>query len=152
MDSNPTLVIQNGKILEQNLNKMRVKFDELTMMLRQKDVFDITTVDYGILEPDGTLSIALKPGNQPVTASDMHIHPPSQKLMTELIIDGVLMKEKLAERNKDNRWLTEQLKKQNLSIQEIAFAAILPNDKLYIDLYKDQLTDKSVTDQNKEHK
>ncbi|MGQ8872005.1 DUF421 domain-containing protein [Paenibacillus sp. TSA_86.1] len=149
MDSDPTLVIQNGKILEQNLNQMRVKFDELTMMLRQKDVFDLTTVDYGILEPDGTLSIALRAENQPVTAKDMHMHPPPQKLMTELIIDGVLMKEKLVERNKDSRWLTEQLKKQNLTIQEIAFAAILPNDKLYIDLYKDRLSDKTSTDEEK---
>ena len=57
MESDPTLVIQNGKILEQNLHKIRVKFDELTMLLRQKDVFDITTLDYAILEPDGSLSV-----------------------------------------------------------------------------------------------
>jgi uncharacterized membrane protein YcaP (DUF421 family) len=151
MDSDPTLVIQNGKILEQNLSKMRVKFDELTMMLRQKDVFDLTTVNYGILEPDGTLSIALKPELQPVTASDMHMHPPPQKLMTELIVDGILIKPNLAQRNKSSQWLTEQLKKQNLTIQDIAFAAILPNDKLYIDLYKDQLPEKSEPEEdNKE--
>ncbi|GGH49828.1 DUF421 domain-containing protein [Paenibacillus silvae] len=151
MDSDPTLVIQNGKILEQNLSKMRVKFDELTMMLRQKDVFDLTTVNYGILEPDGTLSIALKPELQPVTASDMHMHSPPQKLMTELIVDGVLIKPNLAKRNKSSQWLTEQLKKQNLTIRDIAFAAILPNDKLYIDLYKDQLPEKSEPEEdNKE--
>ncbi|RAW12646.1 MULTISPECIES: DUF421 domain-containing protein [Paenibacillus] len=142
MDSDPTLVIQNGKILEQNLHKMRVKFDELTMMLRQKDVFDITTLDYAILEPDGSLSVVLKPENQPVTAKDMHMHPPKNKLMTEIIIDGVLIKQNLAERNKDTNWLSEQLKKQKVTIQDIAFAAILPNDKLYIDLFKDKITEK----------
>ncbi|WP_244213801.1 DUF421 domain-containing protein [Paenibacillus barcinonensis] len=150
MDSDPTLIIQNGKILEQNLSKMRVKFEELTMMLRQKDVFDLTTVNYGILEPDGTLSIALKPEQQPVTAGDMNIHPPPQKLMTELIVDGVLMKQNLAQRNKSSQWLTEQLKKQNLTVQDIAFAAILPNDKLYIDLYKDQLPAKAATDEDQQ--
>ncbi|MGF9696358.1 MULTISPECIES: DUF421 domain-containing protein [Paenibacillus] len=143
MDSDPTLVIQNGKILEQNLHKMRVKFDELTMMLRQKDVFDITTLDYAILEPNGSLSVVLKPENQPVTAKDMHMHPPKSKLMTELIIDGVLIKQNLKERNKDINWLTEQLKKQNITVQDIAFAAILPNDKLYIDLFKDQFQEKT---------
>lgn len=142
MDSDPTLIIQNGKILEQNLHKMRVKFDELTMMLRQKDVFDITTLDYAILEPDGSLSVVLKPENQPVTAKDMHMHPPKNKLMTEIIIDGLLIKQNLEERNKDTNWLSEQLKKQKVTIQEIAFAAILPNDKLYIDLFKDKITEK----------
>lgn len=142
MDSDPTLIIQNGKILEQNLHKMRVKFDELTMMLRQKDVFDITTLDYAILEPDGSLSVVLKPENQPVTAKDMHMHPPKNKLMTEIIIDGVLIKQNLEERNKDTNWLSEQLKKQKVTIQDIAFAAILPNDKLYIDLFKDKITEK----------
>ena len=143
MDSDPTVVVQNGKILEQNLHKMRVKFDELTMMLRQKDVFDITTLDYAILEPDGSLSVVLKPENQPVTAKDMHMHPPKSKLMTELIIDGVLIKQNLKERNKDLNWLTEQLKKKNITIQDIAFAAILPNDKLYIDLFEDQFSEKT---------
>lgn len=143
MDSDPTVVVQNGKILEQNLHKMRVKFDELTMMLRQKDVFDITTLDYAILEPDGSLSVVLKPENQPVTAKDMHMHPPKSKLMTELIIDGVLIKQNLKERNKDLNWLTEQLKKKNTTIQDIAFAAILPNDKLYIDLFEDQFSEKT---------
>ncbi|WP_145321836.1 DUF421 domain-containing protein [Paenibacillus xylanexedens] len=142
MDSDPTLIIQNGKILEQNLSKMRVKFDELTMMLRQKDVFDITTLDYAILEPDGSLSVVLKPENQPVTAKDMHMHPPKSKLMTEIIIDGLLIKQNLEERNKDINWLSEQLKKQNITIQDIAFAAILPNDKLYVDLFKDKITEK----------
>ncbi|KAJ3198429.1 hypothetical protein HK101_004199 [Irineochytrium annulatum] len=142
MDSDPTLIIQNGKILEQNLSKMRVKFDELTMMLRQKDVFDITTLDYAILEPDGSLSVVLKPENQPVTAKDMHMHPPKSKLMTEIIIDGLLIKQNLEERNKDINWLSEQLKKQKITIQDIAFAAILPNDKLYVDLFKDKITDK----------
>ncbi|KAA8745317.1 MULTISPECIES: DUF421 domain-containing protein [Paenibacillus] len=142
MDSDPTLIIQNGKILEQNLSKMRVKFDELTMMLRQKDVFDITTLDYAILEPDGSLSVVLKPENQPVTAKDMHMHPPKSKLMTEIIIDGLLIKQNLEERNKDINWLSEQLKKQKITIQDIAFAAILPNDKLYVDLFKDKITEK----------
>lgn len=112
MDSDPTLVIQEGKILEQNLHKMRVKFDELTVMLRQKDVFDITTINYAIMEPDGSLSVVLKPENQPLTAKDMHMHPPKSKLMTELIIDGVLIKQNLYERHKDIQWLTEQLKKK----------------------------------------
>jgi uncharacterized membrane protein YcaP (DUF421 family) len=122
---------------------MRVKFDELTMMLRQKDVFDITTLDYAIFEPDGSLSVVLKPEHQPVTAKDMKMHPAKSKLMTEIIIDGVLIKQNLEERNKDINWLSEQLKKKKITIQDIAFAAILPNDKLYVDLFEDHFSEKT---------
>ncbi|MMZ69167.1 hypothetical protein D1872_319530 [compost metagenome] len=73
----------------------------------------------------------------------MHMKTSPNKLMTELIIDGVLIKQNLEERNKDIHWLTEQLKKKKITIQDIAFAAILPNDKLYIDLFEDKITEKT---------
>ncbi|KAF4326176.1 hypothetical protein G195_000224 [Phytophthora kernoviae 00238/432] len=107
------------------------------------DVFDITTLDYAIFEPDGSLSVVLKPEHQPVTAKDMKMHPAKSKLMTEIIIDGVLIKQNLEERNKDINWLSEQLKKKKITIQDIAFAAILPNDKLYVDLFEDHFSEKT---------
>ena len=147
MDSDPTLVIQNGKILEQNLNQMRVKFDELTMMLRQKDVFDLTTVDYGILEPDGTL-YCIETGESAHHCKG-YAHASTTSETRDRAYYRRINERKLAERNKDNTWLSEQLKQQNLTIQDIAFAAILPNDKLYIDLYKDHLSNKAATDEKR---
>lgn len=34
------------------------------------------------------------------------------------------------------------VKKEKITIQDIAFAAILPNDKLYIDLFDDHFNEK----------
>ncbi|KAG2870420.1 hypothetical protein PC115_g25130 [Phytophthora cactorum] len=73
----------------------------------------------------------------------MKMHPAKSKLMTEIIIDGVLIKQNLEERNKDINWLSEQLKKKKITIQDIAFAAILPNDKLYVDLFEDHFSEKT---------
>lgn len=55
----PVILMENGKILEKNLQKTRVNLDELTMHLREKDIFDLTEVKYAILETNGQLSTLL---------------------------------------------------------------------------------------------
>ena len=54
----PVILIENGNIMQGNLRKTRVTMDELTGHLREKDVLDVTTVQYAILETDGTLSLS----------------------------------------------------------------------------------------------
>ena len=49
----PVILIDNGKILQENLRRTRVTLDELTGHLREKDVLDIGSVQYAILETDG---------------------------------------------------------------------------------------------------
>lgn len=53
----PTVVIENGKILEQNLRKIQFTLDTLSQELREKDIFDIEEVQYAILELNGKLSV-----------------------------------------------------------------------------------------------
>lgn len=140
VDAEPTLVIQNGKILEHHLSKMRVKIDELTMLLRQKDIFDLNQIEYAILEPDGNLSVLPKAEYQPVTPKDLHIPVSPSGLVTELVIDGKIIEQNLIQRKKDHNWLDSQLKSQGIShIKEVSFAAILPNGQLYVDKFKDQM-------------
>ena len=57
MDDKPTIVIQNGLILESALKKNRLHMDELTMMLREQAVFSVQDVQYAILETTGNLSV-----------------------------------------------------------------------------------------------
>ena len=46
----PVILIDNGKLVQENLRRTRVTLDELTGHLREKDVLDIRTVQYAILE------------------------------------------------------------------------------------------------------
>ena len=45
----PVILIDNGKLLPENLRSTRITLDELSGHLREKDVLDITTVQYAIL-------------------------------------------------------------------------------------------------------
>ncbi|MDQ0337585.1 uncharacterized membrane protein YcaP (DUF421 family) [Caldalkalibacillus uzonensis] len=144
VDSEPVVVIQNGKILENNLKTARVTRDELFMQLRQKNMFDITQVQYAILEPDGNFSVLPKAAHQPVTPKDLNIPVQPAEMMTEVIHDGVVLKQNLEQRSKDMAWLRLQLKAQGIQDpKEVSFAAILPNGLLYVDKFEDRVSNKA---------
>ena len=63
----PVILVENGRPLRQNLRKNRVTLDELMGHLRQKDVMDITQVQYAILETNGSLSVFLYSDHEPAS-------------------------------------------------------------------------------------
>ena len=60
----PTIVIQNGNILEKNMYRMRYTLDYLNQQLREKDVFNIEEVLFAIVETNGTLTVLKKPNSE----------------------------------------------------------------------------------------
>lgn len=80
------MVITDGKILEDNLRKLRLSVDKLEVRLRQQSIASIEYVQWATLEPNGQLGYQLKPGAQPATKEDIY------RLM-------VLIEEKLAPSN-----------------------------------------------------
>jgi uncharacterized membrane protein YcaP (DUF421 family) len=55
-----TVFIKDGKVLEENLKKEKYSVDELSALLRQKDIYRVTDVEFAVLEPRGTLSALFK--------------------------------------------------------------------------------------------
>src|SRR4051794_34324758 len=51
-----TVIIKDGKILEDNLKKEKYTIDELSALLRQKNIFRVADVEFAVLEPRGNLS------------------------------------------------------------------------------------------------
>ncbi|WP_249652461.1 DUF421 domain-containing protein, partial [Lysinibacillus sp. D4A1_S13] len=66
----PTIIIQNGKILEHNMKTMRYTIAYLNQQLRVNDVFDISQVQTAIIETNGSMSVEVKPEFAPVTRQD----------------------------------------------------------------------------------
>lgn len=108
----PVILIDNGKLLQENLRRTRVTLDELTGHLRQKDVLDIKAVQYAILETDGNLSVFPYPEQQPASAADAGIPVQKQSLPITVIQDGWLSRENLARAGKDMIWLRDTLGKR----------------------------------------
>lgn len=134
LDSEPTIVIKHGKIQVKELRKMRLNMDDLTMLLREKDVFTIRDVWYAILEPHGELSILKKAEKQAVLMENMGFQPQNPShLPGELITDGNLITKNLLEFGKTEEWLTQELSKQGItSIKQVFYAELSEDDTLFI--------------------
>lgn len=151
LESEPVVVIQNGKLLEKNMGKMRYSVDNLLMQLREKNIFNIGEVEFAVAEPNGELSVLLKTQHQPVTPQDLQLSTQYQGMPTELIIDGKIIRQNLQQNNLSEEWLYNELKKQGInSIEAVVLASIDTAGKLYIDKYQDDLPYKQdITDKEK---
>ena len=105
----PVILIENGRILQGSLRKTRVTIDELMGHLREKDVLDVRTVQYAILETNGNLSVFPYPAEVAPSAKDLQIHPKERFLPITVVSDGHLMEENLALTGRDLEWLRQTL-------------------------------------------
>lgn len=137
----PTVLIKNGLIMEENMGKLRYTIADLLKQLRSKNVFDISQVDVAILETNGQLSVLLKPEYQYVTPKDLQLAPTASGVSTEVIYAGVVVDSNLSAVGLDRLWLNTQLKLQGINDpSEVFVASYNPaSSKLYIDKYLDQV-------------
>lgn len=114
----PVILIDNGKILQENLKSARINLDELTGQLRAKDVLDIRTVQFAILETSGDLSVFPYPKEKPASAKDAGVQATGQHLPVTVVEDGYLSRENLKRAKKDEKWLEKVLSQHNCGIQD----------------------------------
>ena len=71
LEGNPVVVIKDGVPDRKQLSRLRYTEDDITEALRQKDIFDISQVQYAVAETNGALSVILKPEFRTPTVSDV---------------------------------------------------------------------------------
>lgn len=93
LQGNSVMIIENGKINEQALKRIRLTIDDLTEALRQKDIFDITEVSYAYAETNGTISAELFPENKTVTAEQAGVKTENVGVPVVIVSDGRVISE-----------------------------------------------------------
>ena len=125
----PVILIENGNILQKNLRKTRVTLDELTGHLREKDVLDLRSVQYAILETNGDLSVFPYPKERPASAKEAGIPARKQYLPITIISDGQLLEENLSKAKKDTRWVQSILRQHNAQLQDTWLLTVDGSDR-----------------------
>lgn len=110
----PSIIIENGRINETEMRKNRVTLDELAEQLRKKDILDISTVKYAVLETGGSLSAILYPGDCPVTPNQMNIQTDDTGYPIIVINDGCVLEDNLRKLGFNRAWLDKQLQGNKL--------------------------------------
>ena len=126
----PVILIENGRILQENLRKTRVTIDELTGLLRLKDVMDLRSVRYAILETNGSLSVFPYAEEKPASAADAGIAVRQQYLPFTIVCDGCLIEENLRKAKKDTLWLQKVLQDHNAQLQETWLLTVDQTDRV----------------------
>lgn len=129
----PTILIQHGKLLENNLKKVKFDMNDLLEQCRSNGYFDISEIEYALMESNGTLSIMPKGEYKPLTVKDMNLKAQQQGLCANVIIDGKMMPKNLENIGKEESWLRQQLKvKGYKEIDNVLLATLDNNEKLTI--------------------
>lgn len=127
----PNILIFHGKIIERNLNKIRFDVNDLLIQCRTQGYFDISKIEFAIMEPSGNVSIMLKSEENPVTLKDMNRRIKQEELFANVIIDGKIMKKSLKTIGKNEEWLHKKLNENKFALDTILLATANLNNDIY---------------------
>ncbi|MCW2278216.1 YetF domain-containing protein [Heliophilum fasciatum] len=129
----PVVVIENGQLVKKNLAYLKYTVDNILMMLREKDIFDLNEVEFAVIESSGKLSVLKKSQHQALTPSTMHMATGYKGLPTPLIVEGKIYDQSLQRLNLDRSWLMAELQNyQVTSADEVFYAALNTDGTLYV--------------------
>lgn len=140
IDGEPIVVMMNGKIMEGALEVERLRFGGFLSQLRTKGIFDLSDVEFAVLEAGGNVAVLKKSQAQPVTPKDLKLSTAYKGMSTELIYDGLILDRNLKQINLDRAWLEGELRKQGIhDPSEVFRAEINTSGELYVDKYRDRI-------------
>ena len=124
LSGKPLLLIEDGKWLKENMTLAKLDVDDVLQEARVAGYFDISEINYAILESNGHFSFLPKSTD---TKNKNNL------LNFNVIIDGKFVYKNLKVLNKSTRWLINQLKKIGYTeIRNIYLATLDQNNKLTV--------------------
>lgn len=136
LEGKPALIVHEGEIMYEEMRRNKIDINEVQQLLRKKDVFAIQDVQYAVYETNGEMSVLKKAHLETPTREDMKIIRPTAEMAVSLINDGEMIYDNLAEIDKTETWLKNELRKQDFDdVKEIFYAEYLTNKPLFIQPY-----------------
>lgn len=129
----PSVLIKDGKILEDQMRIQRFNLSDLMEELRTSGYLNLSDVEFAILETSGKVSIIPKSDSTPVTRKDLNIKQPEELLPLAIIMDGELIEHNLQISGQNMTWLMERLKENGAKgINDVFIAIIDSNGQFYL--------------------
>lgn len=139
IDGTGTILIKDGKILEDNLKKEKLTNQELMEQLRKKSIFQASQVEFALMEPSGEINALLKSQYLPITPSSLGMKVSPETEPHEVILDGNIIDEPLATSGLSRQWLNTELEKLGVSLDNVYLGQVDSYGQLNVDLYDDKL-------------
>ena len=127
LQGNSLILIRNGIIDQSQMKRLRYTLDDLLEALRQKDVFDISDVQYAIAETDGSLSVLLKTEKRNVTLEDMDIKKKDSGLSCVVVMDGRIIRSDFKDCGMNENKLQSLIRKTGERLENIFLLTVDKN-------------------------
>mgnify|MGYP003292346924 CR=1 FL=1 len=124
MQGNPIIIINDGVLNQKLLKELRFTVDDLLEALRQKDVFDISQVQYAIVETNGQISVLLKAEHDTITREDLKLEAEPQGYKCPVVIDGKIIEQDFAVCNMTAGKVQSIAKKEKIQIKDIMLMTV----------------------------
>lgn len=132
ISGNPIVLVREGELQQSALKKMRMTVDDFMEELRQQGVFNPEDVQYAIVEPNGKISLLMKPDKQNVTVEMAGLKPPSDAIDMVVISDGAISDWALSLCGLDKQWLLSTLKKRQIRQEDVFVMTANKNRQYHI--------------------
>ena len=119
LNGQPAIIIRSGRLDVKKLRQLRLRTDEVVETLRKQNVASVADVKYGVIEPDGTLTVVPVRAQQPVTASMLGLTPKDAGLPLVVVSDGKLVPRSLRLLQLDPRDVENRLHNQSLALSDV---------------------------------
>ena len=139
----PTIIIDKGKINYKNMKKFKMDLNDLLEQARINGYFDLSEIEYGIMEANGIMSFKLKDIYDTPTNKDLNINTKNIGICANIIIEGKYMKNNISNMNKNLEWVENKIKDMGYNINNILLATLNEKDEINIYL-KEEMKDKDV--------
>lgn len=132
LSGTPVVLLQKGELMVDNFKKVQLDLNEFLSECRSSGYFDLSQLDYALIESNGKLSFLPKSEYASFTPHDMGQKPAPSRMTANVILDGKIMELHLRLIGRDEKWLYDQLRKQGVKSPKEVFLAISQGDSLTV--------------------
>lgn len=119
MIGSPRIIISEGEILQNEMKRLRYTVDDLVEAMRDEQIFDITQIQYAIVETTGKINFLLKKDYQPAEKQDVNAGGSTKNPPSVIIRDGIVDKQQLRLLDLGEQWLTKILRENNVGEKSV---------------------------------
>ena len=128
----PVLVIAKGRVLQDQLRRLRMSTEELFEQLRQCGSFSLEDVEYAIVETNGAMSVLKKSAVDSLTPKQAGVKADPATLEVVVVSDGCLSRSSLQLVGKTPAWAREQAKNAGLDLSQVFIMTARPGGKCQV--------------------
>jgi uncharacterized membrane protein YcaP (DUF421 family) len=121
----PSPIMVKGELNWLEMQKNLYHVHDLIEQLRSQGYFNLSDVEFALLETNGSLSVLPKARRRSVTPEDLELAPKREQMPVFLIINGQIDEKNLAQTGLSSEWLRNQLAQEGITDPRTVLVAMI---------------------------